>query len=252
MYTAVRGRFSSCWIHPGHCRTIYSLLLQISWNCLWRRGGMQMPDCWASLVLPAQGLALRPFTLWRKGQMAQISASHPRASHSRHTAGLGGLGHASRPLCWASTIRFTAMCERLQYRAGSHLAFFSSINLSVQSGRYRSKLLQSISSLRVNHFVICTQPLAPWGVWKLVVRDSAGAWEGSRMSCHQGHPHLLPAEQLIDSNLLLPGICLASPNTSTCSLRILTFLKWVWYFQSSRLQRKTSKLLKDQRSNKEN
>lgn len=54
-HTAVRGRFSSCWIHPGHCRSSYHLLPLMGWNCPRRRWGMQMPNCWASLVLPGPG-----------------------------------------------------------------------------------------------------------------------------------------------------------------------------------------------------
>lgn len=72
---------------------------------------------WYSL---AQDMPPWAFMLWRKGGMAQIGVSHPRASQSCYTA---GLGHASHPLHWASASPFTATCERFQHLAGSHLVF---------------------------------------------------------------------------------------------------------------------------------
>lgn len=61
IHTAVRASFSSCWIHPGHCRSIYNLIPLMGWNRPWRRWGMQIPDPWASLVLPDPGYS--PATL---------------------------------------------------------------------------------------------------------------------------------------------------------------------------------------------
>lgn len=55
IHTVVRASFSNCWIHPGRFRSSYNLIPLMGWNRPWGRWGMQIPDPWASLVLPDPG-----------------------------------------------------------------------------------------------------------------------------------------------------------------------------------------------------
>lgn len=127
--TVVRGRFSNCWIHRGHCRSSYNLIPLTGWNRPWRWWAMQIFDSWACLVLLDPGSASAALHTLKERCDGSDWHVDPRASHSSCAT---GLGHVSCSLHWASANAFSHVWE-FSASDWDTLGFFASVSACLSS-----------------------------------------------------------------------------------------------------------------------